>query len=142
MSSSTAHIREGITTEEIDKWVYDLTTAAHAVPAPLHGDAVAYLVVDGSTYAFGIAFVVQGRRNGMGCEIYTDKADGWSVYTADGKPSAQWEIQVLVTETGYEILWKAPLAGFPLRLPQASFFRGKPLQCSTCGRSRKSSRCR
>ena len=37
-------------------------------------------------------------------EIYVDKKDGWSVYTADGKPSAQWEIQVLVTETGYEIL--------------------------------------
>ena len=31
-----AHIQEGITTEEIDKWAYDLTVAAHAVPAPLH----------------------------------------------------------------------------------------------------------
>ena len=37
-------------------------------------------------------------------EVYTDGGDNWSVYTADGLPSAQWEIQVLVTETGYEVL--------------------------------------
>ena len=30
--------------------------------------------------------------------------DGWTIYTKDGKPSAQWEIQVLVTKTGYEII--------------------------------------
>ena len=33
--------------------------------------------------------------------IYNDR---WTIYTKDGKPSAQWEIQVLVTETGYEII--------------------------------------
>ena len=37
-------------------------------------------------------------------EIYIDDDDGWTVYTEDGKPSAQWEIQVLVTEDGYEII--------------------------------------
>ena len=37
-------------------------------------------------------------------EIFIDESDDWTVYTADGKPSAQWEIQVLVTEDGYEIL--------------------------------------
>jgi methionyl aminopeptidase len=26
------------------------------------------------------------------------------VYTQDGKPSAQWEVEVLVTETGCEVL--------------------------------------
>ena len=36
--------------------------------------------------------------------IRTDKKNVWTVYTADEKPSAQWEIQVLITETGYEIL--------------------------------------
>ena len=30
--------------------------------------------------------------------------DGWTVITADGKPSAQWEHTVLVTNDGYEIL--------------------------------------
>ena len=32
------------------------------------------------------------------------KENGWVVYTTDGMPSAQWEIQVLVTEDGYEVL--------------------------------------
>ena len=30
--------------------------------------------------------------------------DGWTVYTTDGLPSAQWEVMVLVTNDGYEIL--------------------------------------
>ena len=37
-------------------------------------------------------------------EIYIDDSNGWTAYTEDGKPSAQWEVQVLVTEDGYEIL--------------------------------------
>ena len=30
------NIKAGITTEQIDQWVYDLTTKHHAIPAPLH----------------------------------------------------------------------------------------------------------
>ena len=37
-------------------------------------------------------------------DIYIDEENDWTVYTEDGKPSAQWEIQILVTEEGYEIL--------------------------------------
>ena len=33
-----------------------------------------------------------------------DADNDWTIYTQDGKPSAQWEIQVLVTETGHEVL--------------------------------------
>ena len=33
-----------------------------------------------------------------------DKANGWTIRTADGAPSAQWEIMVLVTEDGHEVL--------------------------------------
>ena len=45
------------------------------------------------------------RWRDMGKEdIYISDEDGWTVYTEDGLPSAQWEIQVLVTEDGYEIL--------------------------------------
>jgi len=36
--------------------------------------------------------------------IFMDDENGWTIYTADGEPSAQWEIQVLITDTGYEIL--------------------------------------
>ena len=37
-------------------------------------------------------------------EIYTDEEDGWTVRTRDGLPSAQWEVMVLVTEEGCEVL--------------------------------------
>lgn len=37
-------------------------------------------------------------------KISVDKKNGWTVYTNDKKPSAQWEIQVLVTEDGHEVI--------------------------------------
>ena len=37
-------------------------------------------------------------------KFVTSKEDGWTVTTLDKKPSAQWEIQVLVTEDGHEVL--------------------------------------
>jgi methionyl aminopeptidase len=33
-----------------------------------------------------------------------DEENDWTVYTEDGSMSAQWEIQVLVTEDGHEII--------------------------------------
>ena len=36
--------------------------------------------------------------------IYIDEDNGWTSYTQDGKLSAQWEHQLLVTEHGVEIL--------------------------------------
>lgn len=52
----------------------------------------------------GMIFTIEPMINMGTDEIFADEEDGWTVYTADGKPSAQWEIQVLVTEEGYEIL--------------------------------------
>lgn len=52
----------------------------------------------------GMVFTIEPMINMGTDEIFVDEADDWTVYTMDGKPSAQWEIQVLVTETGYEIL--------------------------------------
>ena len=52
----------------------------------------------------GMIFTIEPMVNMGTDEIFTDEEDGWSVYTADGKPSAQWEIMVLVTEEDYEIL--------------------------------------
>lgn len=52
----------------------------------------------------GMVFTIEPMIN-MGCkEIDMDHPNGWTVVTEDGKPSAQWEVQVLVTEDGYEIL--------------------------------------
>lgn len=52
----------------------------------------------------GLVFTIEPMINMGSEEIFVDEDDGWTVYTEDGLPSAQWEIQVLVTENGYEIL--------------------------------------
>ena len=52
----------------------------------------------------GMIFTIEPMINMGTHHVVTDEDDGWTVYTKDGKPSAQWEIQVLVTETGYEII--------------------------------------
>lgn len=52
----------------------------------------------------GMIFTIEPMVNMGTCEIYVDDSDNWTVYTADGKPSAQWEIMVLVTENGNEVL--------------------------------------
>jgi len=52
----------------------------------------------------GMVFTVEPMVNMGTDEIFIDDNDGWTVYTADGMPSAQWEVMVLVTDDGYEIL--------------------------------------
>ena len=52
----------------------------------------------------GMIFTIEPMVN-MGTDgIYVDDGNGWTIYTEDGKPSAQWEIMVLVTEDGHEVL--------------------------------------
>ncbi len=52
----------------------------------------------------GMIFTIEPMIN-MGREgIFVDSENDWTVYTEDHSPSAQWEIQVLVTETGHEVL--------------------------------------
>ncbi len=52
----------------------------------------------------GMVFTIEPMVNMGTCEHVTNKQNGWEVSTRDGKPSAQWEIMVLVTETGHEVL--------------------------------------
>lgn len=52
----------------------------------------------------GLMFTIEPMINMGSADIYTDAENDWEVYTVDGKPSAQWEIQVLVTETGTEVI--------------------------------------
>ena len=49
-------------------------------------------------------FTIEPMINMGTQKIKTDPNNGWEVSTLDGKPSAQWEYQVLVTETGYEVI--------------------------------------
>ena len=52
----------------------------------------------------GMIFTIEPMVNMGGYDIYVDEKNGWTIYTEDGKPSAQWEIMVLVTENGHEVL--------------------------------------
>lgn len=57
-----------------------------------------YLLVPGMT------FTIEPMVNLGKASVVEDLGDGWTIRTADKKPSAQWEYTILVTETGAEIL--------------------------------------
>lgn len=52
----------------------------------------------------GMTFTIEPMINAGKPEVVIDRVDGWTARTVDGRPSAQWEHTLLVTETGYEIL--------------------------------------
>jgi len=58
----------------------------------------------GMLMAPGMIFTIEPMVNMGKQPIFQDADNGWTIYTEDGKPSAQWEIMVLVTETGHEVL--------------------------------------
>ncbi len=69
---------------------------------PYHRNKVAIPLVP------GMIFTIEPMLNVGVIKGVVDQKDGWTVRTIDGKPSAQWEHQILVTDTGVEILtpWK------------------------------------
>ena len=52
----------------------------------------------------GMVFTIEPMVNMGKADIFIDDANGWTAYTEDGMPSAQWEYMVLVTEDGAEVL--------------------------------------
>ena len=52
----------------------------------------------------GMIFTIEPMLNMGTDEVFQDEDDGWTIFTGDEKPSAQWEIQVLVTEDGHEVI--------------------------------------
>ncbi|MDO4977871.1 MAG: methionyl aminopeptidase [Eubacteriales bacterium] len=52
----------------------------------------------------GMTFTIEPMVNMGKPDVYQDADDGWTIYTEDGLPSAQWEYLVLITEDGTEIL--------------------------------------
>ena len=52
----------------------------------------------------GLCFTIEPMVNLGERYIYEDEGNGWTVHTEDGSPSAQWEVQIVVTDSGYEIL--------------------------------------
>lgn len=52
----------------------------------------------------GMTFTIEPMINAGKKEAIVDRRDKWTARTIDGKPSAQWEHTLLITDTGYEIL--------------------------------------
>ncbi len=52
----------------------------------------------------GMCFTIEPMVNMGSFKIKRPESDGWTVRTKDGSLSAQWEIQLVITEDGYEIL--------------------------------------
>ena len=79
----------------------------HGVGLEFHEDPwVSYVSEKGTemVMAPGMIFTIEPMINMGSDEVFVDDENGWTVYTEDGLPSAQWEIQVLITDNGYEIL--------------------------------------
>jgi methionyl aminopeptidase len=58
----------------------------------------------GMVLAPGMVFTIEPMINAGSHEIFIDENDGWTVLTADGSLSAQWEHTILVTEEGVEAI--------------------------------------
>jgi methionyl aminopeptidase len=56
----------------------------------------------------GMVFTIEPMIN-LGCADVEVLEDGWTVVTADGSLSAQFEHTLLVTRDGFEILTKSPV---------------------------------
>jgi len=52
----------------------------------------------------GMVITIEPMINAGKEELYIDAANNWTVLTEDGKPSAQWEHTLLITEGEPEIL--------------------------------------
>lgn len=79
----------------------------HGIGLEFHEDPfVSYVSKKGTEMimAPGMIFTIEPMVNMGTSEIYVDDSNGWTIYTEDGLPSAQWEIMVLVTEEGHEVL--------------------------------------
>ncbi len=79
----------------------------HGVGLEFHEDPwVSYVSKAGTEMLLvpGMIFTIEPMVNMGTHRVFVDKDDDWTIYTADKKPSAQWEIMVLVTEDGHEVL--------------------------------------
>ena len=79
----------------------------HGVGLEFHEDPwVSYVSKAGEEMLLvpGMIFTIEPMVNMGTDKVTVDEKDGWTVTTADKKPSAQWEIMVLVTENGHEVL--------------------------------------
>ena len=79
----------------------------HGIGLEFHEDPwVSYISKKGTEMLMvpGMIFTIEPMVNAGKPDIFVDEDNGWTIYSEDNSKSAQWEIQVLVTEDGYEII--------------------------------------
>ena len=81
----------------------------HGVGLDIHEDPyVSHIGQPGKDYVIApsMTFTIEPMINLGVPDVWQDADDGWTIRTDDGKPSAQWEYTLLMTEHGIEILAK------------------------------------
>jgi len=79
----------------------------HGVGIEMHEEPyVSYVSKSGTEMLLvpGMVFTIEPMINAGKAGVILNKANGWTISTKDGKDSAQWEVTVLITDSGYEIL--------------------------------------
>lgn len=79
----------------------------HGIGLEFHEDPfVSFVSKAGSGMVLvpGLVFTIEPMINRGAADIDMSDPNGWTVRTADGSPSAQWEVQIAVTEDGYELV--------------------------------------
>ena len=79
----------------------------HGIGLEFHEDPwVSYISKKGTEMLMvpGMIFTIEPMVNAGKPDIFVDEDNGWTIYTEDNSMSAQWDIQVLVTEDDYEII--------------------------------------
>lgn len=79
----------------------------HGIGFEFHEDPFVSHVAEAGTGMVlvpGLVFTIEPMINAGAADIDMSDPNGWTVRTADGSDTAQWEVQVAVTEDGYELL--------------------------------------
>lgn len=79
----------------------------HGCGVDFHEDPfVSYVAEPGTGMLMvpGMVFTIEPMINMGKHHVFVDEENDWTVYTEDGSPSAQWEVEILITEDGNEIL--------------------------------------
>ncbi|MEY8460591.1 type I methionyl aminopeptidase [Eggerthellaceae bacterium 24-137] len=79
----------------------------HGIGLEFHEDPFVSFVTEPGTGPImvpGMMFTIEPMINAGGQKIDMTDPNGWTVRTADKSLTAQWEVQIVITEDGYELL--------------------------------------